>query len=266
MSHRSSTGAPDSRPIAHNLVVHAAASSHTGRVHAQNEDSFAATGMARSHIDDEIHDSRIAGGAFLAVVADGLGGHPHGERASAIAVGEIANASVQTEADLVAAVRLANESLYRAMSDDPRLRAMGTTVAALLVHGRGVSAVNVGDSAVLELDRGRLVQLTEDDVPAGAGRLPGMPTSIVTQTLGGSSKFSPVEPHVYCDECTESRRFLVCSDGLTNFVALEEIRDALTGTDPVGAVRLLLDLTLEAGAPDNVTVIVVDARWGDSDT
>ena len=42
-------------------------------------------------------------------------------------------------------------------------------MAVLLVHGRGVSAVNVGDSAVLELDRERLVQLTEDDVPAGAG-------------------------------------------------------------------------------------------------
>ena len=91
---------------------------------------------------------------------------------------------------------------------------MGTTAAAVLIHDGGFAVVNVGDSVVFEFVDGRLVQLSVDDVPAGAGALPGLPSSIVTQTLGGTERLSTIEPHLYEGDLSAGGRFMICTDGL----------------------------------------------------
>jgi serine/threonine protein phosphatase PrpC len=135
---------------------------------------------------------------------------------------------------------------------------MGTTIAAVLVDDSGLAAVNVGDSPILELtDRG-LVQISIDDSPVVCSILPGLPSAVVTQTLGGGRNLIKVDPHVHTDDEPLPRRVLLCSDGLTNFVPRPDIADILRAADPEQVVAALAAAALEAGAPDNVTCVLLD--------
>src|SRR5690606_12931909 len=102
------------------------------------------------------------------------------------------------------------------------------------------------------------VQLSVDDSPAGGG-----PTSFVTETLGGGEEFVEVSPHLYEDDIASMQRLLLCTDGLTNFVPLELIGATLRDHDGATAVEVLIAATLAAGAPDNVTIVVMDLESPD---
>ena len=125
-----------------------------------------------------------------------------------------------------------------------------------------VTIANLGDSSVFEIVGGRAVKLSIDDVPNGASQLPGVPTSVVTQVLGGHRTPVLISPHFLERPLERDARFLVCSDGLTNYVSMPDINDVLSGRDGPSAVRELLDLTLAAGAPDNVTIALVECGGG----
>lgn len=143
------------------------------------------------------------------------------------------------------------------MTLDPASRGMGTTIAAVLLHADGLAVVNVGDSPVLEVLDERLVQLTTDDVAAHVG-LAGIRSSSLTQSLGGGHVIRKITPHLYEDHVVGTRRILLCTDGLTNFVSRQSIVDALGRDDQHLAVQALLQLALESGGPDNVTCLLVD--------
>lgn len=195
----------------------------------------------------------------LAVVADGLGGHPSGAIASAIAVDHVLAAKPAHAEALIASIHEANGVVVDSMSPDEGTVGMGTTIAAVvLVHEGGFTAVNVGDSPILELADDRLVQLSTDDALIGRSTLPGLPSAVVTQTLGGGRDLIEVEPHVHADEEPLPRRVRLCSDGLTNFVARHDIAEILRQSDPEQVIAELVAAALDAGAPDNVTRIVVD--------
>ncbi len=115
---------------------------------------------------------------------------------------------------------------------------------------------NVGDSSVWEEDDGRLVQLSIDDSPPVRSSFPGVPSYIVTQTLGGGRSLVDVEPHMLEDPIEGERTILVCSDGLTNFVGRRVIAATLVAWGAASS-DALLQLALDAGAPDNVTVAVL---------
>lgn len=239
---------------------HLSAVTHTGSVRRANEDAYGATGLAASSIDGEVVSTTVSVGPCLAVVADGLGGHPRGEVASGLAIEHLLGAGVADPAALVAAIHEANEAIVAAMSEEGGSVGMGTTVAAVLLHAAGLAVVNVGDSAVFELIEDRLVQLSTDDVPASRNELPGLPSSIVTQTLGGGKELVEIEPHLHEDERRPTRRILLCTDGLTNFVPRSHIAEALRRHDGDTAAEVLLSLALAAGGPDNITVLVIDAE------
>lgn len=234
------------------------AATHTGSVRRGNEDAYGATSLIASRVDGEVVSAAMSNEPCLVVIADGLGGHPCGALASQLAVDHLLGAKPTDAPSLVAAAHAANESIVVAMSHSDGSIGMGTTVAAVLVHEAGVIVVNVGDSAVFELVDDRLVQLSTDDVPAGRAGLPGVPSSIVTQTLGGGRELVEVEPHVYEDDLVSPRRLLLCTDGLTNFVPREQIADGLCRHDGEDGIRVLIALALAAGGPDNVTCAVVD--------
>jgi serine/threonine protein phosphatase PrpC len=234
------------------------AATHTGSVRHGNEDAYGATSLICSRVDGEIMSASVSNEPCLMVIADGLGGHPCGEVASQLAIDLLLEAKPANAPALVAAVHAANESIVAAMSHEDGSIGMGTTLAAVLVCEADVMVVNVGDSAVFEFVDGRLLQLSTDDVPAGSTSLPGVSSSIVTQTLGGGRELVEIAPHLYEDDPVSPRRLLLCTDGLTNFVPREQIADALRRHDGEDAIRVLIALALAAGGPDNVTVMTFD--------
>ncbi len=233
------------------LAVRAVAASDQGLVRSNNEDAV------------------FVGGRLL-VVADGMGGLPAGELASDILVHALAGVDAMPDTgeplqDMIAALQTANERIEAAVADDDARDGMGTTVTALLLSGDRVAALNVGDSRCYLSRDGELTQLTRDDTyvqalvdqgvltPDDARRHPQR--ALVTQAVQGG----PFRPAGRMVPIRPGDRFLLCSDGLSDYVEDEVIATTLRayGDRQVCAAELIAR-TLEAGAPDNVSVIVAD--------
>ncbi len=226
-------------------------------------------GLVRSNNEDSLFV-----GDRLLVVADGMGGLPAGELASDILVQALSVVDDMPDTgeplqDLLAALQTANERIEAAVADDDARDGMGTTVTAILLSGDRVAALNVGDSRCYLVRGGELTQLTRDDTyvqalvdqgvlsPDDARRHPQR--ALVTQAVQGgpfrpAGRMVPVRP---------GDRFLLCSDGLTDYVEDEVIvATLLAHDDRKTAAAELVHRTLDNGAPDNVTVIVADIVEG----
>jgi len=264
-----------SASVAPRVVVRVAAATHVGSVRARNEDSLGVSGLELLPGEGVVTAGELAL-PFLAVVADGLGGHRAGDQASRLAVEAVLVSSPVDAESLTKAIHGANEVIVEAMSDDANNVGMASTIAAVLITDAELVVGNVGDSVVAEAADGRLTQLSTDDVPAGSVALPGVPSSIVTQTLGGGAKLATIRPHIV-EAPRYAGRVLLCSDGLTNYVPRTDLGDVVAHGSPAEAVEALIALALAAGGHDNVSVIVVDvdrqhseseglaSRSGDSD-
>jgi serine/threonine protein phosphatase PrpC len=255
--------------------VSSAAITHTGLRRESNEDAF------RERPD-----------LGLYVVADGMGGHEAGEVASGLTVQTIESFINDTrDADLnqtwpfpydtsrsleanrlIAAFRLANRRVASGIATDPALKGMATTAAAVLIGKDGDAHVaHVGDSRVYLLRDDRLQQLTHDHSWVGEQVRAGLLTdedaqrhpwrNVVTRAISGAD-----DPEVEtADVTTQSGDLLmICSDGLSSVVSLEDIERILSDrtVDP-GPLNLgplaaaLIDAANKAGGPDNITVILV---------
>jgi serine/threonine protein phosphatase PrpC len=235
------------------IALHYAARSDVGLVRQENQDS----GYAGPH---------------LLVVADGMGGHAAGDVASSIAIGEMVSLDAESPgADealdvLASALRAANTELREAVQHQPELQGMGTTVTALLRTGNKIAVAHIGDSRAYLLREGTLTQITHDHSFVQSlideGRITeaeaeGHPQrSLVTRVLTGQKDD---EPDLAMREARVGDRYLICSDGLSGFVARDTIQEILLKAQPPGATAdLLVELALRAGAPDNVTCIIGD--------
>ncbi|HEY0531686.1 MAG TPA: protein phosphatase 2C domain-containing protein [Actinoplanes sp.] len=233
------------------LVVRAVAATDQGLVRSNNEDA-------------------VFVGNRLLVVADGMGGLPAGELASDIlvqamgVVDELPDTGEPLQ-DLIAALQTANERIEAAVADDDARDGMGTTVTTLMLSGDRVAMLNVGDSRCYRLRDGSLSQLTRDDTyvqalvdqgvltPDDARRHPQR--ALVTQAVQGG----PFRPAGRMIPVQVGDRFLLCSDGLSDYVEDSVIAETLrSNADRKTAAAELVHRTLENGAPDNVTVIVAD--------
>ncbi|WP_327088416.1 Stp1/IreP family PP2C-type Ser/Thr phosphatase [Nonomuraea sp. NBC_01738] len=215
-------------------------------------------------------DSAYASGRLLAV-ADGMGGHAHGEVASSVAIAAMASLEeAQQGGDLLnaieAAVRDANRKLHEMVGRDPSLKGMGTTLTAMLWNGAQVALVHVGDSRAYLLRRGELYQITHDHTlvqqlvddgritPEEAATHPQR--SILLRALDGSGE---VDPDLTLREAQVGDRYLLCSDGLSGVVSAETLHATLTNLDdPEEVVRQLIDLANRGGGPDNITCVLAD--------
>jgi PPM family protein phosphatase len=214
-----------------------AATSATGQVRERNEDSAYA-------------------GRSLYAVADGLGGHPGGDIASAAAIralsryDEQAGGDQDPETTLRRAFAAAAEAVAKAAADDPGLAAMATTLTALLRSGDHVVLGHIGDSRAYRLRDGHLAQLSEDHVT----EVPPFGT-VMTRCIGAGADDAPdIAPY----DARPGDRWLLCSDGLYGVVSDADIQAALAAGTPAAAVARLAELAEAAGSPDNVTVIVID--------
>ena len=242
------------------LVLEVAAVTHRGAVRARNEDMIVVDrwirGDSMAAPRKSAHDFS---GATLLLVADGMGGHAGGREASRRA----ARAMVRlisgdgAGSEVSDALRAVNRELFADAAADPALRGMGTTVAGIVALADRVVWFNVGDSRVYSVRREYIRQLSVDDVPARAG--PG--GGAITQALGGADTYMEIHPHVGSESNRPGRRYLLCSDGLTDALSLETVERALSGTgDEEEIVGDLLERTLAAGAPDNVSIILASVR------
>lgn len=215
-------------------------------------------------------DSGYAGPALL-LVADGMGGHAAGELASAIAVATVADLDVHPPGsnDVLSALGQSIGDVGERIADiieaEPDLTGMGTTVTGIYWLGSRVAIVHVGDSRAYLLRDGQLSQLTHDhtyvQTLVDAGRITEEEAtfhprrSLLMRALDG---MNTVEADLFVREARDGDRYMLCTDGLSGVVDPVAMAAVLGEGDPTGAVTRLVDLALERGAPDNVTVVVAD--------
>lgn len=225
--------------------------SHVGKVRALNEDSV----LARPDIG-------------LWAVADGMGGHGGGDVASRSVVAALAALAPQPSAaallkEFEARIMRVNEEL-RALARSQGASVLGTTLVAVLVHGVHFACVWCGDSRLYLMRAGALEQISRDHsevqdlIDRGVLEKDEAKVwprrNVVTRALGGAdqAELDIVDGPAYVGD-----RFLLCSDGLTAHVDDAEIAALLAADDPQKACDDLLALTLQRGASDNVSMIVL---------
>ncbi|WP_162299684.1 PP2C family protein-serine/threonine phosphatase [Marinospirillum perlucidum] len=228
---------------------------HRGHVRPVNEDAFL---------------DRCQEGLWL--VADGMGGHDAGDVASRMIVESLKGLELQpTLAERLDQIEDAldqvNEHLlHRSIQDDGKKHIIGSTLALLVIENAQLGALLwAGDSRIYRLRYDQLNQLTVDHSQVETYVRQGIISreearshpdrNIITRAVG-----SHEELYLEADLCELSQkdRFLICSDGLTRHLEDREIAEILQKGTPDEASQALIDLTLERGAKDNVTVIVID--------
>lgn len=204
-----------------------------------------------------------------AAVADGVGGGPAGDLASAAFVHRVAAGHLRgiRAEQLTDSIRSANWDLRLHAQRDPALRGMATTFTGLFVSRDGeLLLAHTGDSRAYLLRAGALTQQSRDDSLVQALVEQGLVSAedaashphrnVITASLSGAEHDGVT---VVAHEHRPGDRWLLCSDGLTDYVAEIDIRAALADHDSVGAAAAAcVELALEAGTRDNVTAVVVD--------
>ena len=235
------------------LRVNVTVVTHRGRVRQENEDSVGVGGWSMSGSGPlPLSASFDLTGTIDVVVCDGMGGHRGGAEASRLALTTFSS----SRSAIPEAIAETSEALHARSEAEPSLAGMGTTIVGLRLHPDGSAVVfNVGDSPAMRVVDGYLGQLSVDDRPAvrtaeNAG--------IVTQFLGGTRRVH-LEPHLHHFVVSPGDRLLLSSDGLTDVLETREIASLLEHAAPEAAAGLLA-ATLESGAPDNVTFVIVDVE------
>lgn len=210
-----------------------------------------------------------ADGGILMIVADGMGGHRGGARASHLAAETVRDRFLGATPDelpraLVSAIREANAAVFTESSTTADLRGMGTTMSAMVVCGRRGFLAHVGDSRIYRFRGGALEQLTQDHSLVATMMREGLltaeeaavhPRRNVLQRSVGVAEEIEIDSADFAVEPGDT--FLLCSDGLHGFVAQDDIQRALMLPVDRAAERCI-ELAHAAGAPDNVTVIVAE--------
>ncbi|SBS72826.1 PP2C family serine/threonine-protein phosphatase [uncultured Microbacterium sp.] len=231
-----------------------AAISHTGKVRSNNQDS----GYC---------------GANLFIVADGMGGHAGGDVASSIAIHRLKDlehgytVTADAERDLRDAIADTAGQLIETVAERPELAGMGTTVSALMMVEDHAVIAHIGDSRIYLYRDATLTQITTDHTfvqrLVDSGRITPEEAryhprrSVLMRVLGDMDPDPEVDTFIMPTQPGD--RWLLCSDGLCGVVDDAHTSKTLDhGFAPGRTADLLLKQALDAGAPDNVTIVIVD--------
>ena len=229
----------------------AIAKTHPGKVRLSNQDSY----LVREET------------TCLYAVADGMGGHRGGNVASAMAVEALQQVDLSEQpnpARLREAVEAANAAIWERQLADLSLSGMGTTLTALWAGKDSLLIAHVGDSRLYSYAGGIIHQVTTDHSLVGELLRSGAITpekarkhpyrNIVTRAVGTDAT---VMVDILEMDKKPDTRFLLCSDGLTEYAPPQVLRDSLA-KDLDTAAQELLDIALSGGGRDNITLIILE--------
>jgi serine/threonine protein phosphatase PrpC len=241
------------------LRVHGAMLTDVGRVRSMNEDTVAFVAPGEQDPEAKL--------GFLALVADGMGGHAAGEVASALAAEVVRQVYYSVDStpplSLRTALETANRTLFDYAATNSDCKGMGTTCSVLVVRDDHLWLAHVGDSRAYILRNGELTQLSEDQTlhaqlvrdgivtAEDAAASPG--ANVILQALGTRPEIAPT---VWSEglALAPGDRLILCSDGLFNLVTDIQIAEIAARKPPREACSALIDLALTAGGYDNISV------------
>ena len=232
-------------------------------------------GCVRKQNQDAYQIEQLDRNSYLYVVCDGMGGAKSGNIASTLAIDvfvqEVRRSwkpimdQEKIDQVLSSAVKLANFTVYDQAQQFEEFDGMGTTLVAVLVRGRKVTAVNVGDSRAYCIDKSGIRQITRDHSlvqmmvergdlkPEQAKTYPGK--NFITRAIGTETM---VISDLYHLDVAKGDFLLLCSDGLSNLLDDQEILfEVVHGVNKAHCCQRLLTIAKNRGAPDNVTSILV---------
>jgi len=236
------------------------AATDTGCVRQRNEDALC--------IGEQAHQSDRAWSGYaelgqeqplLVAVIDGMGGHRGGALASRIVATGLAGATrgVVPSADAAhALINRVNRELYERMQCDPTVSGMGAALAALWFGDDGGVCINIGDAKVFREQDGFLHLRSEDHVVE-----PGAAQRLLSRSLGGSTALESVEPSVSVETLKPGRRYLLCSDGLTDELTLDQL-ECLMRLPAEQACGAMVEAARQAGGRDNITLALIEISSG----
>ncbi len=255
-----------------NMLV--SALTDVGLVRTTNEDGYAVTDLASGEliaVDAADRAVDVQDRGVLLALSDGMGGHQAGEIASALVL-ESLQAALQQDTkghiheQLEHAVLRANQTVLNAARTDNR-HGMGATLTAVFVRGAEAYIAEVGDSRAYLLRNGRLRQITRDQslvqlmvdhgVMSPEEAKHSASKNVILQAMGLAED---VRVAIARLELRRGDRVLLCSDGVTNEVEDDELKEIMTGSEPRAACDAMIALANERGGRDNSTAIVADLR------
>ena len=248
------------------MNVEGAVASDVGCVRAVNEDNARLVSSGGDGGE---------GGSWLAVVADGMGGHSAGDVASGMAVDTISKrfqwGSPEPAQALLDAVQTANRSIFEEAKGAESLSGMGTTCTALVLADWQAYLGHVGDSRLYLVRAGDIYCMTEDDSSVMEMVRQGMITreearnhvdrNVILRALGTRPQVE-VSSWARPFPVREGDRFVLSTDGLHDVVEDDEIRDAVLTLGRHQACARLIATARQRGGPDNITVVVLEVASG----
>lgn len=250
------------------VLVESAGITDVGRKRTGNEDSF--------FLNDDLR---------FYVVADGMGGHKAGEVASKMVVEAMRDHmkafNEEAEADdistfdsslskkanhLIAGIHRANQSVYQLSQSSEAYQGMGSTVSAVYLTGETLIVSNVGDSPIYLIRKGTVQTISVPHTwaaehaaiaPKGAKPLGKQYQHMLTRAVGVEETVKPDTSEL---QIHKGNILVICSDGLSDNVSANEIRDIVVKKQPALACRSLVDLSNERRGHDNITVIVLKIK------
>lgn len=206
----------------------------------------------------------------LFVICDGMGGHNAGEIASRMAKDAILT-SIEENYDhdepgavLADAIKFANREIFRRSDSERSMRGMGTTVTAALSHGGRIDVAHVGDSCLYLIRNHSIHKITKDhsyvQELVDLGKLAQEEAkhhpnkNIITRAVGTNAE---VIVDTYSFETEKDDIYVLCTDGLTDYLSDEEILNEVTShEDKKDSVLFLADMAKERGGKDNITLVI----------
>lgn len=198
---------------------------------------------------------------FLAIIADGMGGHAKGEKASRLAT-EIISAEYYSHIDhpdnaLKNACLLANNTI----SKEGKLihQSIGTTCTTVVITSKSLHFLHIGDSRAYLLENKRLTQLTEDHTLANKTKNQNYGKNILTKSLGAEfQKTCPAEVFKIDKSLSKGDRILLCTDGLYSYITHKEMETTLSELSLEDVSRQWVKWVLNRGASDNFSFIILE--------
>ena len=262
------------------IVLEVAARTHVGIKRVDNEDRIMVADLeaAAAHVGGFTGRLEVASGGALLAVCDGMGGEAGGEIASTAAMESLYRTAVDSlpgqspsgvARGLLSAVQTASRDIETLAQQRVELSRMGTTATVCAVSGGTLLVAQVGDSRAYLLRGEQLVQLTRDQTLATLLLERGQLTPdqldsfefshVILQALGHAGG---VDVDLGELQLADGDVLLVCSDGLHGVVDDAHLTTTLRAFPPSRACDELVQLALEAGAPDNVSCLVARVSGG----